>query len=187
MLLERDHYTLGSTVVVRAQLNDAQHEPLTVPEVSVQVARPDFSTTPVKLMADKSRPGMYSGQFPVLQPGSYQLELLVPESTEPPLVKRLVVTSPQLEIEDPRRRDDVAQQISEGTGGRFYIGMEAALGQGGGESVVALLDKREQTRTTYESESRDREWDEIWMRSILFFVCGCLCLEWLIRRVCRLS
>jgi hypothetical protein len=188
LLLERDRYTQGSTIVVRAQLSNSQLQPLTVPEVSLLIARPDFTTQSIKLLADKSRPGMYSGQFPVLMPGGYQLELAVPDAPgEAPLTKRLTVTAPQLEIEDPRRRDELASQVAKRTSGEFYIGMDQALGIGGFRSVVSRLKDRDQTRTTYQTGARDPEWDRRWMMTLLFFIVGVLSLEWVIRRLFRLA
>ena len=187
LLLERDRYTQGSTVVIRAQLSNVQLEPLTIPEVSLQVYRPDSTAQSIKLLADKSRAGMYVGQFPALQTGGYQLELIVPDAPEEPLTKRFTVTAPQLEIEDPRRRDELAAEIAKRTGGEFYIGMESALGVAGAPSVVAALEKRDQTRKTYQTGARDPVWDRNWMMALLFFIVGVLCLEWIIRRLSRLA
>jgi hypothetical protein len=187
LLLERDRYTQGSTIVVRAQLSNAQLEPLTLREVSLQISRPDFTTQSIKLLADKNRPGMYSGQFPALQPGGYQLELLVPDAPEEPLTRRFIVTAPQLEIDDPRRRDELAAQIAERTGGEFFIGMDRALGIGQSRSLVPLLEARDQTRKTYQTGARDPEWDRTWMMSLLIFIVGVLCLEWIVRRLFRLA
>ncbi len=187
LLLERDRYTQGSTIVVRAQLSNAQLEPLTLPDVSLQISRPDFTSDSIKLLADTSRPGMYAGQFPALQPGGYQLELLVPDAPEEPLTRRFIVTAPQLEIDDPRRRDELAAQIAERTGGEFYIGMDRALGVGQSRALVSLLEARDQTRKTYQTGARDPEWDRNWMTSLLVFIVGVLCLEWIIRRLFRLA
>lgn len=187
LLLERDRFVQGSTIVVRAQLSDSQLEPLAVPEVSVQVSRPDFTTQTVKLFADKTRKGMYAGQFPALQAGGYQLELAHPDAPEEPLTKRFTVAAPQLEIDDPRRRDELAAELAKRTDGHFYIGMESALGLTGEPSVMTRLAQRDQTRKTYQSESRDPEWDENWMKALLFFIVGVLCVEWIVRRLCRLA
>jgi hypothetical protein len=187
LLLERDRYTQGSTIVVRAQLSNVQLEPLTIPEVSLQVHRPDTTTLTIKLLADKSRAGMYSGQFPALKDGGYLLALIVPDAPQEPLTRRITVTAPQLEIEDPRRRDELAAEIAKRTSGEFYIGMESALGVAGSPSVMAALAKRDQTRKTYQTGARDPEWDRNWMMTLLFFIVGVLCLEWIIRRLSRLA
>ena len=62
LLVERDRYELGETVVLRARLADPQHKPLTDDSVTAQVLRPDGATEPVKLTAEADRPGMYVGQ-----------------------------------------------------------------------------------------------------------------------------
>ena len=63
LLVDRDRYELGETVVLRGRLSDERHEPLTVESVTAQVVRPDNSTDTVKLTADAQQPGMYIGQF----------------------------------------------------------------------------------------------------------------------------
>jgi hypothetical protein len=187
LLLERERYTQGSTVVVRAQLSNAQLEPLSVPDVTVEVWRPDSTMQSLKLLAETSRKGMYSGQFPALQAGGYQLELMLPGAPEEPLTKRFSVAAPQLEIDDPRRRDELAAQIAQRSGGEFFIGMDAALGVSASKSLVSLLEGRDQSRTTYQTDARDPLWDENWMMTLLFGIVGVLCLEWVIRRLFRLA
>jgi hypothetical protein len=189
LLLERDRFTQGSTIIVRAQLNDAQHRPLEVADVTVQVSRPDQTTQSVRLTTDKSRPGMYAGQFPALAPGGYQLALAVPGLTEEPLTRRFTVTAPQLEVENPQRNDALANELAQRTGGRRFIGMDMALGitDGKENSLAGMLAKRDQTRKTYETGVRDPIWDENWMRMLLFFIVSVLCLEWIIRRLCKLA
>ncbi len=70
LLVDRDRYLLGNTVVVRAQLSDAQFEPLDVSSVTLQVIRPDSTTDRLQLMPDPSRKGMYVGQFTALLEGT---------------------------------------------------------------------------------------------------------------------
>jgi hypothetical protein len=97
LLVERDRYELGETVVIRARLANEQHEPLTVDSVTAQLLKPDGVTEPLKLSADADRPGMYVGQATVLQEGTYQLALSVPGSDEEPLSRYLIVRVPYLE------------------------------------------------------------------------------------------
>jgi hypothetical protein len=44
LLVERDRYELGETVVVRARLSDEQHEPLEAESINAQLLRPDGTT-----------------------------------------------------------------------------------------------------------------------------------------------
>lgn len=186
LLLERDRYIVGNTVVVRAQLSNDQHQPLGAAEVSLQIARPDFTTQTIKLVADKSRKGLFAGQFPVLQPGSYQLELAPADGGEP-LTRRLTVTAPQLEVDNPQRNDNLATLIAKGTGGVYFVGMESAVGMLSGPSLAGLLEKRDQSRESYVAEARDPKWDQQWLLGLLVFIVSVLCLEWIIRRLCRLA
>ena len=64
LLVERDRYELGETVVVRARLSDAQHKPLTDDSVTAQLLRPDGTTEPVKLTAEADGPACTSARRP---------------------------------------------------------------------------------------------------------------------------
>ena len=97
LLVDRDRYELGETVVLRARLLDERHEPLAVDSVTAQVVRPDKGTDTVKLTADAAQAGMYIGQFVVRQEGTYQLVLPVPGSDEEPFSKFVQVRVPDLE------------------------------------------------------------------------------------------
>src|SRR6476659_9435726 len=78
LLVERDHFQLGETVVVRARLSDAKTKPLTQQTVAAQLLRPDGNSESIKLSAETERPGMFIGQATVLQEGTYQLALSIP-------------------------------------------------------------------------------------------------------------
>ncbi len=75
LLVERDRYVVGNTVVVRALLTNPQHQPLDVPKVTMQVTQRDGHPISVALTADPSRKGMYLGQFTVTQEGECRVEL----------------------------------------------------------------------------------------------------------------
>ena len=66
LLVGQDHYMLGNTVEVRAQLTNARLEPLDVPSVNLQVIQPDGAVATVALRPDPSRAGAYLG--PVSRP-----------------------------------------------------------------------------------------------------------------------
>ncbi|MBI2825666.1 MAG: VWA domain-containing protein [Planctomycetia bacterium] len=183
LLVERDRYMLGNTVALRAQVNNAQLEPLVVPQVTLQVYLPDSTQQNVTLLADASRPGNFAGQFTVRKEGVYRLELPVPESADERLTRRIQVKVPDLERERPRRNDALLADIAKKTGGTYYVGFDQALGTGAAPGpLVAQL--RDQSRTTIVLGTPDRLWDNRWM---MFGVCGLLCTEWLIRRLVKLA
>ena len=183
LLVERDRYLLGNTVAVRAQLSGARLEPLTLPQVALQVYLPDTTQQNVTLLADPSRPGNYAGQFTARQEGVYRLELPVPESADERLTRRVQVKVPDLEREKPERNDALLTEIAGKTGGAYFRGLDAALGTGGEEGpLVKLL--RDQSRATIVLDTPERLWDNWWM---LATVCGLFCSEWLIRRLVKLA
>jgi hypothetical protein len=96
LLVDRDRYLLGNTVIVRAQLSDAQFEPLAAASVTLKVIRPDSTSEDLQLPADATRKGMFAGQFTVLQEGTYRLELAVPEGGAEQLTRRIQVKVPDL-------------------------------------------------------------------------------------------
>jgi hypothetical protein len=185
LLVGQDHYLLGNTVEVRAQLSNARLDPLDAPSVGLQVIQPNGAAETVVMRADPSRAGAYFGQFPVLQEGTYRLELSVPESDNERIGRRIQVKAPDLERENPRRNDALLSAIAKNTGGRYYVGMAAALDTGGPAPLVVQL--KDRTSTTIVPIAPSRHHDEQWLRWMMTGLCGLLCLEWLIRRLVKLA
>lgn len=151
----------------------------------LQVTQAGGTPLQVALAADPARKGMFSGQFTATQEGECKLELLHPDSPDEVLSKRLQVFMPKLEQEHPERNDKLLKELADGTGGQLYIGMPAAFGPQSEKPLVGqLVDK---TQETYVSGRKDRVWEEHWMHTLLGMIAGCLCAEWLVRRLCRLA
>ncbi|NUQ61040.1 MAG: hypothetical protein HUU20_01030 [Pirellulales bacterium] len=184
LMLDRDRYLLGSTVQVRAQLTNAQLDPLSAAEVPLEVFQPDSTVQPLTLTPDPSRAGMFVGQLTVLQEGAYRLELSVPESDER-LLRRIQVALPDLERENPRLNDKLLMRIAEGSQGKYYQGLEQALSTASPQHLVAMLPDR--TRTIIRTAAPDRRWEAIWRQWVMFGFCGLLFSEWLIRRLAKLA
>jgi hypothetical protein len=183
LMVGQDSYSLGKTVEIRAQLTDAQLAPLETPQVTLDVFPPDGSVQQVVLRPGSGRAGTYSGQFTVLQEGTYRLELPVPESTDERITRRIQVTMPDLERQDPRRNDKLLARIADGTGGKYFDSIAAALGSL--EPLVSRL--RDRTKTVILTAAPDPAWEEAWLRWLMIGICGALCLEWLIRRIYKLA
>ncbi len=185
LLVDRDRYLLGNTVVVRAQLSTVQFEPLDVPSVRLQVIRPDSTSESLHLAADPARKGMYLGQFTALQEGTYRLEMPLPDSDAEQLTRRIQVKVPDLERENPERNDALLSEIAKRTGGLYYVGADAVLGARGVPPLEKQLTDR--TEVTYLAGVTDRDFEHNWMQGLLIAICGTLCLEWLIRRLSKLA
>ncbi len=185
LLVDRDRYLLGNTVAVKAQLSDAQFEPLDLPSVGLEIVRPDSTSEKIQLMPDPTRKGMYAGQFTALVEGTYRLDLAVPGGENELLTRRIQVRVPDIERENPQRNDALLSDLAKRTGGIYYVGAESVLGSKGLPPLVTQLADR--TETTYLQGVTDRDFDFNWMRGLLIVICGALCLEWLIRRLSKLA
>jgi hypothetical protein len=185
LLVGQDHYLVGSTVEVRAQLTNSRLDPLGLPGVSLQVSRNGGVPASVKLLADPSRAGTYLGQFPVLKEGEYRLELPIPESREEVLTRSVHVVMPKLEEENPQRNTALLRQIAAKTDGTYYPDLTAALAASTPDSLVAKLEGRSLTEVV--PVAPDPKWEEDWLRWMMIALCGALCLEWLIRRLAKLA
>jgi hypothetical protein len=185
LLVESERYTVGNTVVVRAQLTDLQHQPLGAPQVKLHVIQRDGKPLSVPLAADPARKGMFVGQFTATQEGECRLELIHPDAPQEPLSRRLQVFMPKLEQLKPERNDVLLKELADGTGGRLYLGVPAALGPDSQHPLVGQL--ADKTQETYVAGQKDRVWEERWMHGLLALIAGCLCVEWTLRRLCRLA
>lgn len=185
LLVERDRYNVGNSVLVKAQLTDVRLEPLVTPSVDLEVQTPDGKLQTVLLRPDDARRGMFSGQFTVLEEGAYELSLTVPESQEERLTRRIQVRVPDLERENPQRNDALLQALAQASGGQYYVGIEAMAGRKGTAAVWSQL--KDMTRQTFVSGAPDPAWQRDWLRWLMFGICGALCLEWLLRRLWRLA
>ena len=156
---------LGNTVEVRAQLTNARLQPLVAPighagSDSAERRQCSGSNWPPTVAS-----GTFAGQFPLLQEGDYRLELPVPESADERLYGRLQVKMPELERENPQRNDALLSRIAAQTGGKYYIGMPAALG----EPDRNRWPSRSKDRTTIEraTVAPNPQWEETWLRWLM--------------------
>ncbi len=185
LLVERDRYNVGNSVLVKAQLTDVRLEPLVAPSVDLEVQMPDGKLQTLLLKPDEARRGMFSGQFTALEEGAYELSLLVPESQDERLSRRIQVRVPDLERERPERNDPVLQALAQASGGQYYVGIDAMAGRKGLPPVWNQL--KDMTRQTFVSGAPDPAWQRDWLRWLMLGICGVLCLEWLLRRLWRLA
>ena len=185
LLVERDRYELGETVVLRARLADAQHKPLTVDSVTAQVLQPNGTTEPVELSAEVDRPGMYVGQLTVLQEGTYQIALTADENEEP-LSRFLQVRVPDLERAHAERNEKLLASIANETGGIYYDRLEAAIH--GIDDVKPLRDViTSRAEVKLLKGAPDQKFAQAQMQWLLAVIVGSLFLEWIVRRLNRLA
>lgn len=185
LMVGKDRYLLGNTVEIRAQLTNAQLNPLEQPSVPIQVLTPSGNAQTIVLRPEPGRAGMYAGQVTATEEGTYRLELAVPQSEDERLTRRLQVSLPDLERENPQRNEKLLNRIAEGTEGQYYAKLDTALVAGQPDSLLTRL--KDRSRTIILPEAPNPLWEREWLTWLLTAACSLLCLEWLIRRLAKLA
>jgi hypothetical protein len=186
LLVERDRYELGESVVIRARLADAQHQPLEEESVTAKLLRPDGVAEPVKLSAETDRPGMYIGQATVLQEGTYEISLSVPGVSEEPLNRYLQVRVPDLERTRAERNEKLLAGIAADTGGIYYKQFDTAIhGEADVKSLADAIPSRAEVKLL--KGAPDQQFAQMQMQWLLGVIAGSLFLEWVVRRLNRLA
>jgi len=178
-LLERNQVVLGQTVRVRAGLMDSRNNPLDVESVELSVfdpkGNPIFPTR--LLLPDQNRPGHYVGDFRATLQGTYRLEISNP-GTEPleEMSESIEVVLPNLESDNPQQNVQLLTQLSRDTGGGYLPFDEAK------ENIAAMLPDRSNPITL------DQRLRTLWdLDFVLYLLVGLLSLEWLTRKLLKLS
>ncbi len=186
LLVERDRYTLGEEVVVRAQLTSASREPLQAERVIARIITPKGEGRNLTMKADENRLGNFIGQFNVRQPGGYRIELAIPDALDEQLVRRIQVHVPDLEFEQTRRNAPLLAALAKQSGGFYYTSLKTAIeGSGSLPPVAEQIESRAEEKTL--RGAPDQDFAEKLNRTLLAVIAGALCLEWLLRRFMKLA
>lgn len=185
LLLERNQYVLGQTVRVRANLLDAQLEPLDVDSIPVEIYDPDGRplTPQPRLVRDENRPGQYTTDFRASAAGTYSVRVSVPASIgssesgmEEVLSAKIDVVLPNLESDNPRQNAKLLSDLARGTGGEYFTLLSAE------RELPGMLPNRSEQFLL--DELLQALWDREW---VLYLLVGLLSLEWLTRKILKLA
>ncbi len=183
LLVDNKQVGLGETVPIRVQLKDSQLDPLVADSVELEYFTPDGIRHTTPLTAIKEQPGIFGGQFGAYQAGVYRISVAIPGSDET-LSDAIKASLPDLENKHKQRNDSLLSRLAEGTGGRYYVGVPAAISESDAKSLVAVATLPDRSRIKPERDEPESLWDNQWT---LFIICGLLCMEWLIRRLAKLA
>jgi len=189
LLVDKDRCLLGDTILVQAILTDAQNEPLSAPDVSASLIQPNGGRTTLTLRAvtGGARDGTFAGQFTAVEENDYRVVLKPPHGElDEVLVREVQVRGSIDEIEKPERNDPLLTEIALTTGGEYYVGVGAAVGQTGGQPPLAST-LVPQDFVTYLPGTPDRDFERRLMAWLMGLICGVLAFEWLLRRLSRLA
>ncbi|MSR56144.1 MAG: VWA domain-containing protein [Planctomycetaceae bacterium] len=178
LLLEKTQYALGATIQVRARLLDPQFKDYVADKVAMEIYDPagkPISPSPV-LLADKTRPGHFGGAFLAGLPGSYKLELPIPDSTDQ-LKGSISVRLPNLEFDHPEQNEPLLRAMARRETGGVYLSLDEAAAK-----LPQLLPDRTTQKIQYDRPQAlwDREW-------VMYALVGLLSLEWLTRKLLKLA
>ena len=178
LLMPDSHKLLiGQTLRIRARVLDAKYDPLEAETVSLDVYDPNGKplNPPRQLRRDPSSAGVFVGDIRVSLPGTYKLELTLPDSRER-VTDEIVVALPKLEDENIRQNVRLLTDLVRDTGGKYLTISEAAA-----ELPGLLPDRGEQF---YVAERLRTLWDREW---VMYTLVAILSAEWLTRKLLKLA
>jgi hypothetical protein len=175
-LLDRSEVNPGQAVMIRAQLYNAQLQPLAAQDVSVNILDPDGQplSVPDRLTPDGRGLGQFTTNFRPTRPGLYQISVPVPESSDI-LRAVLEVVLPSLESQNPTQSVEALTNLTKETQGQYLA--IADIG-----TLPTLL--TDQSQPVVVDEQLRTLWDRAWL---MYLTIGLLAFEWIMRRVWRLS
>lgn len=180
LMLEKRSFFPGDPIEVRAQLLTPTLHPLSsaeCPEVEAEIFLPNGRIQPLRLNADKSNPGLYSGRCSILEEGKARIELPIADSAEK-LVQRFEIVLSDLERDRPQKDSAFLDELARKTGG-------AAFKNSDDPNLSSLPDLlRDRTRTLVEFDSAS---PVVPPHILLYLIVALLSLEWLLRRLLKLA
>lgn len=181
LVVDRDRVPVGGTVAIRLVAAAAARQPAAV---ICQAVAPDGERCAVRLAADASRPDTLAGQFVAGREGTWVIEVDAAATSER-LARRIQVQLPDRELVRPKLDRGLLGQLADATDGTARFVADADFGP---DVIRALGDSiPDRSRRDYETGAADVAFKQRLNAGLMALGCGCLCLEWIIRRLARLA
>lgn len=185
LLVDRDRHPIGGTVQVRLVLADEQPAAASLTPTARAIG-PEGTALAVPLVPEPGRPGTYQGGFVAAREGAWRIEAdsgagLAAEL----LVRRIQVQLPDRELARPRLDRALLTQLADRTGGTARFPAAAPWSVAEAEALAASFPDR--SRREYETGAADVDFKQRLNAALLALGGGCLCLEWVVRRLAKLA
>lgn len=181
LIVDRDRCPVGGEVAVRLVAADAD---AVARLPAARVVAPDGSTTPLRLEPEPARPGTLRGSFVASRDGGWLVEVDAVAGDER-LARRVEAHLPERELARPLLDRGTLAHLADATGGTARFLVDGDWTEADTAALVAACPDR--TRREYETGGTDAAFKRRLNAILLGGVAGCLCLEWLIRRLGRLA
>ncbi|MFM8985502.1 MAG: hypothetical protein ACKONH_05500 [Planctomycetia bacterium] len=178
LLVDRDRFPVGATVTVRVLLADPQ----AATNVACRTVGPDGGQTPLALVPEPGRPGALQAGFVAAREGAWQIEL--DAAGDETLARRIQVQLPDRELARPNLDRGLLEQIAGATGGGALFPARSWTADDATRLAAAIPDR---SRREYETGAADVDFKRRLNAALLAVGIGCLCLEWVVRRLAKLA
>jgi len=184
LLVERDRYPVGATVVVRLVTPEGDGGSALATAVC-RVEGPDGVTVSVPLSADPGRPGVFQGGFVASREGGWRIDVDLGDGSGEVISRRIQARLPDRELERPRLDRGLLERLGAITGGQAHFLVDAPWGSAESEALAARIPDR--SRREYETGAPDGNFKRRLNAILLALGAGLLCLEWILRRLVKLA
>ena len=178
LLVDRDRFPVGATVTVRVLLADAA----AATGVACRAVGPDGQAVPLPLVPEPGRPGALQAGFVAAREGGWQIELEA--AGDEKLSRRIQVQLPDRELARPSLDRGLLERIAATTGGTPLFPARSWTRGDAARLAEALPDR---SRREYETGAADADFKRRLNAALLGVGIGCLCLEWIVRRLAKLA
>jgi len=122
LITEKPRYQRKDTVVVTAEFQDAQSQPVQADAIEARLTVDGRPAKPVLLKPAANRPGHFQATLTALELGRHVLSVKLPDdpSAEPTMSVSFFVAPPSAEIRDLRMNKAVLQELAAVSGGKYF-------------------------------------------------------------------
>jgi hypothetical protein len=179
LMLERDRYPVGETIIARIMDTSEDIQP------EIEVISPDGQRIEVPIVSDPVRAGGLQGSFIVSNEGSWQIVLTIDGNQNDRTIRRIQATLPDRELAHPKLEREVLSQVAMTTGGSTWFPTGPTMNTADITKMVNSL--KDRSRKEYETGENDKTFKKTLNTFLLGIGIFLLCIEWILRRLVKLA